>query len=283
MAATDAARAAPFFLDTGMGQRFCLFHPPARQCLGAVIYVHPFAEEMNRARRMAAVQSRALAALGFGVLQLDLYGCGDSSGDFGDARWDIWKRDLAAASAWLTRRTGHPVKLWGLRLGALLALDYARDAQHDIAKLILWQPVPSGVAHLTQFLRLRMAGALLAQDDAGSGDHPGDTRAMRAALQAGAVLEVAGYDLAPALAGAIDNLDAADMVPPACAVHWFEALADAGRPVPPGASRVISAWQRQGVELHVHRVQCPPFWMTPGMAECPALLAATSALFQAQQ
>lgn len=291
MAARNAARAEPFFLDADIGQRFCLFHPPAGQCRGALLYVHPFAEEMNRARRMAAVQSRELAALGFGVLQLDLYGCGDSSGDFGDARWDIWKRDLAAASAWLMQRLGQPVILWGLRLGALLALDYARTAQHDIARLILWQPVPSGAAHMTQFLRLRMASDMLAEHDIGQGetrvetegDNPGGTRAMRAALQAGAVLEVAGYDLAPALVAAIDGLDAADMVPPACAVHWFEALADAARPVPPGANRVTSSWQRQGVDLQVHRVACPPFWMTPAMAECSALLAATSALFRVQR
>jgi alpha/beta superfamily hydrolase len=40
---------------------------------------------MNKARRMAALQARALAALGYGVLLLDLHGCGDSSGDFGDS------------------------------------------------------------------------------------------------------------------------------------------------------------------------------------------------------
>ncbi len=54
---------------------------------------------MNKSRRMAALQARAFAAMGFGVLQIDLFGCGDSSGDFSDARWDIWKQDLAIARA----------------------------------------------------------------------------------------------------------------------------------------------------------------------------------------
>ena len=51
---------------------------------------------MNKSRRMAALQARAFAEMGFGVLQIDLFGCGDSSGDFSDARWDIWKQDLIA-------------------------------------------------------------------------------------------------------------------------------------------------------------------------------------------
>ncbi len=68
---------------------------------GAVVYVHPFAEEMNKSRRMAALQSRALAAAGFAVLQIDLLGCGDSSGDFGDASWDEWIDDVLLAVRWL--------------------------------------------------------------------------------------------------------------------------------------------------------------------------------------
>src|SRR5437763_1590993 len=115
--------AEPFFLKSGTGQRFCLFHPPAASCRGAGLDVHPFAEEMNRSRRMAALQARALSALGYGVLQIDLYGCGDSSGDFGDAHWDLWKQDLAAGAAWLRQRLDQPITLWGLRLGALLAID----------------------------------------------------------------------------------------------------------------------------------------------------------------
>jgi len=93
------APADAFFLDTADGPRFCLFHAPSGECRGALVYIHPFAEEMNRSRRMAALQARALAAQGIGVLLLDLHGCGDSAGDFGDASWDGWLRDIAAARA----------------------------------------------------------------------------------------------------------------------------------------------------------------------------------------
>src|SRR5436190_24333737 len=91
-----------FFLPAEPGARFALFHPARGPVVrGGILYVHPFAEEMNKSRRMAAQQIRAFTQCGYAVLQIDLYGCGDSSGDFGDARWDIWKSDLALAVTWL--------------------------------------------------------------------------------------------------------------------------------------------------------------------------------------
>jgi exosortase A-associated hydrolase 2 len=214
-----APPAEPFFLKAEQGQRFCLFHPPAGPCRGAVLYAAPFGEEMNKTRRMAALQARDLAAQGFGVLLLDLHGCGDSSGDFGDARWEIWKDDLALGHQYLQTRLQRAVSVWGLRLGALLALDYARGASRPIANLMLWQPVQNGATFLTQFLRLRIANDMLAEGkEKGSG-----TQALRDALRAGEMLEIAGYDLAPALAASIESLDAAALPVSGCPVHWFKA------------------------------------------------------------
>jgi exosortase A-associated hydrolase 2 len=270
-----SANAEAFFLDSGTGQRFCLFHPPGGACRGAIVYVPPFGEEMNKSRRMAALQARALAALGFGVLQIDLHGCGDSSGEIGDARWDGWKSDLALAHSWLAvRLDGAPVSLWGLRLGALLALDYAAGAAGPLASLLLWQPVQSGKIYLTQFLRLRVASDMLAEDkQAGN-----STNALREQLQAGHSLEIAGYDLTPELAAAIDELDMSALAP-AVPVHWFEAVAAAGRELPPGAARVAAAWRQAGCALQLHLIACPPFWSAQEITEAPTLLQATADLF----
>ena len=273
--ARAAAHAQALFLDAAPGQRFGLFHPPAGpSCRGAILYVHPFGDEMNKSRRMAALQARALAAAGFGVLQLDLYGCGDSSGELRDARWTRWKQDLAVASAWLRTQLGQPVHLWGLRLGALLALDYAHDAQEPVAGLLLWQPVLSGPIFLTQFLRLRVAGDMLAgaaAADAGTG-----ATALRAALAAGETLEIGGYEMAPALAAAIDALDA-DAWLPACPVAWFELVAQDGRPLPARSARLQADWQTRGVKLNVHVVTGKPFWATQEISESTALVEATVA------
>lgn len=268
--------AEPFFLDAQDGTRFCLYHAPAGRCRGALLYVHPFAEEMNRSRRLAAQQARALAAQGIGVLLIDLHGCGDSSGEFGDARWDGWKADIALGCAWLQERLGVQPGLWGARLGALLALDYARGAQPAPARLLLWQPVLSGATGLTQFLRLLLARDMLAEA-AGAG--AGGTQALRARLARGETLEVAGYDLAPELAAALDALDAAPLALPGCRIDWLEVVPEAGRVPGPAAERVAAGWRAAGTELRLQAVACAPFWSAAETVECPELLAATGALF----
>lgn len=277
MSAAVAPSAEPFFLESGAGSRFCLYHPPAAPCRGVVLYVHPFAEEINRTRRMAALGARALAASGHGVLQIDLAGCGDSGGDFGDARWDLWKHDLAAGVRWLRARSDAPLRLWGLRLGALLALDYARCAHPPLAGILLWQPALSGARHLTQFLRLRLAGAMLA--DAGQG---GGTQGLRAALHGGEVLEIAGYDLAPELAAALDALAPLEALAPPCPVDWIEAVAAAQQEPAPAAARAAGAWREGGADLRLHAVPCAPFWATHEIVENAAWIAATTHALEAR-
>ena len=267
--------AEPFFLKTESGQRFCLFHKPhpGKECLGAIIYIHPFGEEMNKSRRMAAMQARTFAAMGFGVLQIDLFGCGDSSGEFSDARWDIWKQDVSFARNWLENRVSAPISLWGLRLGALLALDFARNQVEMIDRIILWQPVINGESFLNQFLRLRMANEMLG--DLGAEKKTG-TSTMRTRLASGETLEIGGYELSPDLATAIDSLKAAELVVRNRTIHWFEIVAEPGRSMPPAWAKVLGEWKRSGVDPHVHIVACSSFWATQEISECPELVSATA-------
>jgi len=266
--------AESFFLKTESGDRFCLYHPPHpnKECRGVFIYVHPFGDEMNKSRRMVALQARAFADMGFGVLQIDLFGCGDSNGEFGNARWDIWKQDLGIARSWLENRTTAPISLWGLRLGALLALDFARSSAQMIDKIILWQPVISGELFLTQFLRLRLANEMLA----GGLDKTTGTQAMRSSLAMGERLEVAGYELTSDLAATIDGLRAIKLMVSKVPVHWFETVSESGRTMAPAGAKVVRAWEKEGGNLHVHLIPCLPFWATQEISECPELISATA-------
>ena len=262
----SAPRVEPFFFDAEPGTRFSLYHAPAQQSAarGAILYVHPFAEELNRSRRMAALQSRRFAAMGFAVLQIDLFGCGDSCGDFNAARWDLWKRDLATARAWLAERSAGPLYLWGLRLGGLLALDFA--AAHPVDGIILWQPYLNGRSCINHFLRQRLRA------------EPGAVRtsaALRAQLLARGMLEVAGYELAAPLVQAIDGVDAAALALPPCPVHWFASGTPPPARLAASAARLARRWAPHGTSLHFHAVDGLPFW-AGGSLECPALLDATS-------
>jgi exosortase A-associated hydrolase 2 len=268
---SHGAALEPFFLPAAHGERFCIYHPAATVPRGGLVYLHPFAEEMNKSRRMAALQSRMLAALGFAVLQIDLFGCGDSSGDFGNASWEIWQHDVALAVQWLAQRVGGSVALWGLRLGALLALDSARLCNPVPDKFVLWQPVISGESFLTQFLRLRVATEMIADGVAQT-----STQNLRNELNSGTVLEIAGYDLTPKLAIAIDGLKLAEMLPHDASVHWFEVVSDTNRSLSPASRRVVDAWIARGVEVDIHTVAGEPFWNTIEIAECSALLVETT-------
>jgi len=266
--------AESFFLKTDFGDRFCLYHAPHpnKECRGVFIYVHPFGDEMNKSRRMVALQARAFAAMGFGVLQMDLFGCGDSNGEFGNARWDIWKQDLEIARSWLENRATAPVSLWGLRLGALLAMDFARSSAKIIDKIILWQPVISGELFLTQFLRMRLANEMFADGP----EKTTGTQAMRSSLAVGERLVVAGYELTSELTIAIDSLRAIKLLVPKVPVHWFEIVSESGRTMPPAGAKVVRAWEKEGSNLQVHLVPCVPFWATQEISECPDLISATA-------
>jgi len=87
---------------------------------------------------------------------------------------------------------------------------------------------------------------------------------------------VAGYELAPDLAIAIDRLKAVDLAFKNSPVHWFEIVAEPGRPMTPAGAKVVSAWKESEVELFLHLVPCLPFWATQEIVECPELVSATA-------
>lgn len=264
----DAAiRIEPFFLEGARGPLFCLYLAPTdKLAQEGLLYLHPFAEEMHKSRRMVALQARAFARAGYAVLQVDLTGCGDSAGDFGDASWEVWRDDAARAHAWLAAQVPGQLTLWGLRLGASLAAQLAPDLAR-IKRLLLWQPVLNGDQFLTQFLRIKLASEMLSEGQAQSG-----TKELRAKLlEAGEAVEVGGYMLAPAMARALARLKLNDLRP-ASAVEWIELGANAGDDVIPAARRVLDTWREGGTTVHPYTVQGDPFWATQEISVCPALL-----------
>ncbi len=185
----------PLFLPADVGPLFALYFPPINQSVNrAILHVPAFAEEMNKSRRMIALQARAFAEQGYAVLILDLFGTGDSAGDFGDATWQIWLQNIAKAIAWLNQEVAQTITLWSLRLGALLAMDFIDQNPGVVNRLLLWQPVLNGDVFITQFLRLRVAAAMM-----NSALPQEKTSDLKKQLLDGQSLEVAGYALHPDL------------------------------------------------------------------------------------
>ncbi|MDO8314844.1 MAG: hydrolase 2, exosortase A system-associated [Rugosibacter sp.] len=287
---TFSVATQPFFLSVSDHSRFCLYHPPepaGRASRGAIVYIHPFAEEMNFSRRMAALQSRALAAQGYAVLQIDLLGCGDSAGDFAEASWSAWVADVIEAIRWL--RVRHPegaLTLWGLRAGCLLAAEAAREVDAPV-DFLFWQPVLSGEAHWRQFRRLAVAARAL-EDSNDACEHAPERVAENTPL-----IEIAGYGISPAL---IAGLSASHLALPAntrrvscIEVSTWQVADENNANLPallpplspalsPALAAAVAAWREQGVSVRCAVVPGAAFWQIAEAEDCPALRAATMQL-----
>ncbi|MDC8786154.1 hydrolase 2, exosortase A system-associated [Roseateles koreensis] len=262
-----------FFLEgpQGKGQRFCIFHPAQGVTRGRVLHIHPFAEEMNKSRQMSALQARKLAQAGFAVLQIDLFGCGDSSGDFGDASWQDWLDDVALGAAWLSQQGSEPLWLWGHRLGCLLACE-AAPSLNEACHFLFWQAPSTGRVLLQQFLRLKVASGMLE-----GGPNTISTDALKAELLAGGSVEIAGYRLSSALAAGMEK---ATLSPPALAsaqawapvACWFEVSSQALPEPSPAISAAIQRWEAAGIAVRYQSIPGPQFWQTAEIELAPALL-----------
>ncbi|MFM8333722.1 MAG: hydrolase 2, exosortase A system-associated [Candidatus Methylumidiphilus sp.] len=255
------------FLNSRHGRLFCVYRAPLAPKAG-IVYVHPFAEEMHKSRRMAALQARRLAQMGCAVLHVDLLGCGDSEGDFGDASWAIWRDCVIDAYAWLAARAPGPLYVWGLRLGAALAAEVSTELP-ALAGLLLWQPVANGESFLNQFLRIKLAAEML-----GEGKSQTGTKELRRQLGSGEAVEVGGYRLAPGLAMGIDALRLGKL-PVRAPVRWLDVAAE----LSPASAAVATAWANGGTPVAQAAVAGEPFWVTQEITECPNLLDATTQAF----
>jgi exosortase A-associated hydrolase 2 len=251
-----------------------LWEPPAGiPCRFSALFLPPAGDEMNKARRTVALQARALAAIGGTVALLDPTGTGDSAGGHGDATWDAWCGDVAVAWDWLSGRAPVPRLLWGMRLGGLLACDLVTRAVISPDALLLWQPVISGRAFFNQLLRLAKVRQISVPERGGS-----PTPMAEAAAEPESSIEVAGYDLDPALIAGAGAVDLTNAPVPRCRTFWRETTTSTPPAISPASERVAAGWKRAGAALDIAAIPGPSFWATQEISEASELIAATTHL-----
>lgn len=264
----------PVLLEGACGALMGFYRSPdaAVATRGDVLVVPAFAEEMNRCRAMVTIQAQALAGLGIGTLVLDMFGTGDSAGEFDQANWDLWRQDLALGIDWLRTHANGCVGLLGIRLGALMAAELAA-ADPGIEALLLWQPVISGKAHWTQFLRVRIAAEMALADGVKS------TEQLRQQSAAGQTVEASGYAVGPKLATRLDQLTmpTGDRLV-GKSIGWLEVGGVPGAALPRANAKVLEDWQASGVTVQVAQVTGPSFWQVHERDVAPDLVAATTRL-----
>lgn len=261
------------FVEGARGRVFALFRAPPAESRGAVLVVPPFAEEMNKARRMVTDASRALLEVGFGSVCVDLYGTGDSEGEFRDASWDVWIADLSAAAARSTA-LGMPItRILATRLGCLLAADYLKQNPEVPRRCVFWQPVVDGARYIDQFLRLRLAASLFggAQKETLSGLH--------SQLSGAGAVEVAGYMLSSGLAQTIGARRMSDLLANAgAAIDWIDVVRSPTSGVPTASLQAVETLCAGGNSVRSLQVVGEPFWASTETVVLPELSSLTAGL-----
>ncbi|CAA0123411.1 Uncharacterised protein [Halioglobus japonicus] len=263
----------PRFLGEEGEQFFTLQMRCREQAKAHIVFVPPFGEEMNRCRALVAEQARNFAASGYACTLMDFYGTGDSQGELHDASLQIWHANIRLTIETLQREENLPVILWGLRLGAFVALDFAAKSPGLIADILLWQPVVSGKRYVTQILRQRVAAL------AGKNLAPETTAQIREKLANGERVEISGYTVGGTLMDDIEHLSLAEMTA-LCSgkIHWFESVSEPGEALTGATVKAVSQLESLQNMVVLHPFTGPQIWQLHKRDALPELVSITSSL-----
>lgn len=249
------SRVSGHFLEATKGRIFVLVRQPATVARGCVLVIPPFAEEMNKCRRMVTEVALGLAAQGVATVVPDLFGTGDSEGDFADGDWPTWQDDVGSVVRWMRDQGMPATNLLSIRLGCALTLSCATSQVFPpVRSTVLWQPTFDGGRFLQQFLRLRTAASLME-------DRKETVPGLRKQLTDGVTLEVAGYRLSSRLASDLDALKVPYALPGELgAVAWLEVVRDVGAGLPLPSVELIGRSRQQGQSVDEMAFAGEPFW-----------------------
>lgn len=248
----------PQFVELNGARLFCLRVLGGPRPRMRVVIAPPFAEELNKCRRLIALIARRLAESGCDVLVPDLFGTGDSEGEFAQASWARWVEDFRAVDAWHAALSpSAPTAYLAIRTG-LLVLSAALEGRAGASaeKLIALQPVLDGERFVQQFLRLRAVASKFAGGDE-------TVASLLARLQAGGAVEVGGYELSADLGR---GLGAARLTPASVPAAQASVYAEfrtgaAGSPSRP-LQELVEGLINAGATAEARVVAAEQFWAT---------------------
>jgi exosortase A-associated hydrolase 2 len=268
---------APDFVDGPRGRLFTVNLRPARTPFRChVLFVPALADEQNKARHVVGAVARRLATQGLSVVLPDLYGTGDSEGEFAEVGWPDWVDDLEAGCVQLRVDADAPLVLWAMRGGALLASMLAARMQESVQRVVLWNPVLRGGQITSELARLRSASALLggtAVSNAG-----GQYRADPPAGIPG--IDVGGYHWSAELLTGLKQVDLVDTLPAATAVSWLEVVREPDRGPTPAVHKALESLRAAGNGVQYQAVSGVNFWNSVELEWPVALMDATVACLQ---
>lgn len=255
----------PFFLAH--------YSPAAGSSGKAVILVPPFAEELNRSKRMYVLCAQRLAGAGLDAYCFDFVGTGDSYGEWGSFSWADWQQNLVDVYEHIRASGVDDISVIALRLAALLVAETVASRQIQLSKCLLWDPVEDGEVYVRQLLRLKIAAAMT--EEAASLT----TKDVLASIEQHGFLEVGGYRITAELLDSIKQTKLTktiEVLMNSSQLHWM-VLKNTGQSNT--VSIPLSVPKALQDKVILHAVQDTRFWMQQEVTIAPALLQKTSELF----
>lgn len=141
----------PFFFGNSKNPLYGVYHGADNTSPDhGIILCAPLGQEYMRSHRAMRQLATMLSRLGVPVLRFDYHGTGDSAGELVDVTPTQWIEDINLAVDELKDTANvATVSIIGLRLGCLVATHACKDRK-DVTRLILWDPVVSGAAYISE-------------------------------------------------------------------------------------------------------------------------------------
>lgn len=259
-----------FYLPASKGDLFVsLYLPNTTDTNEVIMFIHPFGDELNKSRRMLSLQAKKFTEKGIAVFFMDLYGCGDSSGELRDVDWDLWLDDIFVCYKWVRNNVCKNIGLWGFRLGALLALDFSQNTNENISRILLWKPVISAEQFLNEFLRISLAGDMLTN----SGKNKNKNDILQESVD-GNLVELSGYELNPKLVQSMLIKNYKLFMRKDIQIIWIDIVRNMNiKNI--AIENAHKYWSEIGVNYNFYLEKCEPFWSTVEITECTSLLNST--------
>ena len=220
-------------------------------------------EEMNLCRAILAKQAFYLNQQGYCVYALDYAGTGDSEGEIEEFTAQHWQQNVLDTVSWLSAQGVSSIDLWGVRFGALLAMQSVQSIQEllSVNSILLWKPVTKGKQFMTQFLRLKQANSMMqGQEKVNWREH----------ILEGNETEVAGYPINAELLNSVDELEMPKQLAFEVPICWMEL--SAAKPTP-AIGMQNKLWPVDQYQLACYEGSA--FWQIPEIFVQPDLLEPT--------
>jgi len=255
------------FIDAASGRIFVTRRLPRHTVpVSSVVFVPPFAEEMNRTRAIVRDLGIRIAELGQVLLVPDLAGTGDSESDLEDVSLAGWSNNLEDVSRWATSQGTPVVGCVAARFGCLLANFWQTESKNSLTFSVFWQPVVSGEHVINQWFRMRLAADMLSPNNK-------ETLAeLNIRSKAGETLVCGGYPLSTSMVDTLSGLRLDPLMRGLGKLGLVEV--GSGDSISP----VIRRLEERNRDVSAQKVLGEPFWMSSEIVRNTQLIDVTSRL-----